>query len=50
MPKSTKSKKSRGITTIQITEDTRNELKGRGKKGETYDDIIRELLKRHIVQ
>jgi len=24
---------------------TRDELKRRGKKGETYDDIIRELLK-----
>lgn len=43
------SKKSRGITTIQITEETRDELMNRGKKGETYDDIIRELLKKHTV-
>jgi hypothetical protein len=34
------------ITTIQITEETRDELKRRGKKGDTYDGIIRELLKR----
>ena len=40
-----KSKKSRGITTIQITEETKDELKSRGKKGETYDDIIKKLLK-----
>jgi len=48
MPKTTelKGKKDRGITTIQITEETRDELKRRGKKGDTYDDIIRELLKR----
>lgn len=38
------------ITTIQITEETRDELKNRGKKGETYDDIIRDLLKRRSVQ
>lgn len=52
MPKTTElnSKKSRGITTIQIAEKTRDELKRRGKKGETYDDIIRELLKRYTVQ
>jgi hypothetical protein len=42
-----RSKKSRGITTIQITEETRDELKECGKKGETYDDIIRKLLKRY---
>jgi hypothetical protein len=40
-----KSKKSRGITTIQMTEETKDELKRRGKKGETYDDIIKKLLK-----
>ena len=43
MPKA--SKKSRGITTIQISIETREELQKRGKKGDTYDDIIRELLK-----
>ena len=41
------SKKSRGITTIQITEETRDELMKRGKKGETYDDIIRKLIDSH---
>ena len=32
------------ITTIQITKATRDELKRRGIKGETYDTIIRRLL------
>jgi predicted CopG family antitoxin len=32
------------ITTIQITEETRDKLKERGKKGDTYDDVIRDLL------
>jgi predicted CopG family antitoxin len=38
-------RKEKRITTIQLTEETRDELKRRGKKGETYDDVIRELLK-----
>lgn len=33
------------ITTIQITEETRDELKNHGRKGETYDDVIKNLLK-----
>ena len=33
-------------TTILITKLTRNELKTRGLKGSTYDDIIQELLKK----
>jgi len=33
------------ITTIQISRATRDELKELGKKGETYDEIIRKLLK-----
>jgi predicted CopG family antitoxin len=41
-----KTKKSRGITTIQISTETKEELQKRGKKGDTYDDVIRELLKR----
>ncbi len=45
-----KSKKSRGITTIQITEETKNALKSLGKKGETYDDVIRELMKLNTVR
>jgi len=32
------------ITTIQISKETRNGLKDLGKKGETYDDIIKRLL------
>jgi len=32
------------ITTIQISKATRDELKKLGKKGETYDAIIRQLL------
>ena len=32
------------ITTIQITTKTRDELKQVGKKGETYDDVVKNLL------
>jgi hypothetical protein len=32
------------ITTIQISKDTRDELKKLGIKGETYDEIIKKLL------
>ena len=32
-------------TTIQVSVETRDRLKEIGKKGETYDDIIRRLLK-----
>ncbi len=31
-------------TTIIISPETRNELKTRGNKGETYDDVIKKLL------
>ena len=33
------------ITTIQITQQTRDKLKDFGKKGETYEDVIVRLLK-----
>ena len=33
------------ITTIQISKEVRGELKELGKMGETYDDVIRRLLK-----
>jgi hypothetical protein len=33
-------------TTIQVTPETRDELKKRGKKGDTYDDIIQELFEK----
>ncbi len=32
------------LTTIQISKETREILKELGKKGETYDDIIRRLI------
>lgn len=34
-------------TSIQIEEETRDKLKGIGKKGESYDTIINRLLKAH---
>lgn len=33
-----------GITTIQLSRETRDMLKELGKKGETYDEIIKKLL------
>jgi len=33
------------ITTIQISKDVREELKKLGTMGETYDDVIRRLVK-----
>jgi predicted CopG family antitoxin len=33
-------------TTIQVNTETRDALRSLGRKGETYDDIIRDLLKR----
>ena len=33
------------VTTVQIAPETRDLLKSVGKKGETYDEIIRKLLK-----
>jgi hypothetical protein len=35
----------REITTIQISKETRELLKQIGRKGETYDQIIRRLIK-----
>ena len=34
-----------GVTTIQISKELRNQLKELGKMGETYDDVIRRLIK-----
>ena len=34
-----------GVTTIQLSPDTRDKLKELGKKGETYEDIILRLIK-----
>ncbi len=38
-------KAKREMTTIQISKETREMLKELGRKGETYDDIIRRLIK-----
>ena len=32
------------LTTIQIQKDTREELREFGKKGETYEDVIKKLI------
>jgi len=34
-------------TTIEVSKETRDQLKDIGKKGETYDQIIRKLLKKY---
>ncbi len=34
------------FTSIRVTRETVEMLKERGRKGETYDDIIRKLLKK----
>jgi hypothetical protein len=33
------------LTTIQVSEDTRNELAELGSKGETYEVILKRLIK-----
>ena len=33
-----------GKTTIQLEEETRDRLRGFGKKGESYDDIVIRLM------
>ena len=33
------------LTTIQLSTETRDQLKELGKKGETYDEIIKKLLR-----
>lgn len=39
-----KTKIERGMTTIQLSIATREELMKIGRKGETYDDVIRRLI------
>jgi predicted CopG family antitoxin len=34
------------ITTIQISKEARDELRELGKMGETYDDVIKKLIKK----
>ncbi|MFH1239890.1 MAG: hypothetical protein V1672_01630 [Candidatus Diapherotrites archaeon] len=36
---------TKGVTTIQMSPQTRDKLKELGKKGETYEQIILGLLK-----
>jgi hypothetical protein len=38
----------RGLTTIQVSVETRELLKKLGRKGETYDEIISELARVEI--
>jgi len=33
------------VTTVQVTSETRDLLKAVGRKGETYDSIIKKLLR-----
>jgi len=33
------------ITTIQLSKETKEQLKEFGKMGETYDDVIKRLIK-----
>ena len=33
-------------TTIQLSRETRDQLKQFGKMGETYDDVIRKLIRK----
>lgn len=38
-------KNNRKLSSIQITEEFKNYLKSLGKKGQSYEDIIKENLK-----
>jgi len=38
------------ITTITIRKETREKLKEIGKKGETYDEIIKRLIELYLVK
>lgn len=35
-------------TTISLDEDTRDQLKKLGEKGESYDDIVKQLIDQYI--
>ncbi len=37
-------------TTIQISKDLRSELEKLGQKGETYEEIIRKLIKSNLLK
>ena len=36
------------MTTIRVSKETQEMLKNIGKKGETYDDVIRRLIEFYI--
>ena len=38
---------SEGRTTVELSKETRDQLKDLGKKGETYDEIVRKLIQEH---
>ncbi len=46
MAKSMPNKKKVFITSIQISKETKKRLGDLGKKGETYEDIIKKLLQK----
>jgi predicted CopG family antitoxin len=35
-------------TTISVDEDTRDQLKKLGEKGDSYDDIVKQLIDQYI--
>lgn len=35
-------------TTISVDEDTRDQLKKMGEKGESYDDIVKQLIDEYV--
>lgn len=35
-------------TTISVDEDTRDQLKKLGEKGQSYDDIVKQLIDQYI--
>ena len=38
------------VTTIPISKEFHDWLKGKGKKGESYEDVIKRLLKSELQQ
>ena len=35
-------------TTISVDEDTRDRLKSLGEKGDSYDDIVKQLIDQYV--
>lgn len=38
------------VTTIPISKEFHDWLKGKGKKGESYEDVIKRLLKPELIE